>query len=108
MSERADAPDGIEMPRPTAAPLILATGIVLFFGGIAMSYAMSLVGAFLIVVGLANWVGTFAPGRGHFHEARTGWVPRPVVPAPGSVAHLQEGMPGYRMRLPLEVQPISA
>ncbi|MFO0808216.1 MAG: hypothetical protein U0746_06305 [Gemmataceae bacterium] len=108
MPDHGDEPDAIEMPRPTAAPLILATGIVLVGAGVALSYAMCVVGAVLIALGLRAWIGNFAPGRGHFHEGRSPRKPEAVVPVLGAVEQLHEGMPGYRMRLPLEVQPISA
>jgi uncharacterized membrane protein YagU involved in acid resistance len=100
--------DGIEMPRPTAAPLILATGIALIGAGFALSYAMAAVGAVVLATGLATWVGFFAPGRGHFHEARSVRRPATIVPTSGAVEQMTAGMPGYRMRLPLMVHPISA
>lgn len=104
------AHDGIELPLPTAAPIVLATGIVLLFAGIAMSYAMSAVGAILIVVGLRVWIGHLLPGRGHFQIDPTFRPdgPKAAQSAPGTVEQLTVGMPGYRMRLPLKVHPISA
>jgi hypothetical protein len=105
-SERA----GIEMPRPTTAPIMVALGAALLAGGVALSLAMSYVGAVILFVGLAGWIAHLMPGKGHFHERRAGpdRQPEPVVPTPGAVAHLDSGMPGYRMRLPLKVHPISA
>jgi hypothetical protein len=103
-------PEGIEMPRPTTAPMILALGIVLLGAGVALSLALSVVGAVIFLVGLAAWIGDLLPGRGHSHvqalppECR----PRPIAASPGTVEQLQAGMPGYRMRLPLKVHPISA
>ena len=34
--------------------------------------------------------------------------PRPVLPVPGAVRRLGVGMPGYRIRLPEDIHPISA
>jgi hypothetical protein len=101
---------GIEMPRPTAAPMITALGALLLAAGVALSIAMSIVGAAILIVGLAIWIGHLLPGRGHFHEQRAAPEQRPqaIVPTPGAVARLEAGMPGYRMRLPLKVHPISA
>jgi hypothetical protein len=50
------------------------------------------------------------PGRGHIHEplAEPTRRPRPATGAPGGVAHLREGLPGYRLRLPQDIHPISA
>src|SRR5262245_38967142 len=84
----------IEMPRPTAAPLILAAGIVLMAGGLALGLAMSIVGAVVFAVGLGVWIGHLLPGRGHFHEERVEPEQRPQAnaPAPGKVEQLHAGM----------------
>src|SRR5581483_1811553 len=49
-------------------------------------------------------------GRGHAHEPLGGPESRPraVTGMPGTVEQLRTGMPGYRMRLPENVHPISA
>src|SRR5215475_3151845 len=98
----------IEMPRPTAAPISLAAGIVLMAAGVALGLAMSIVGAVVFAVGIGTWIGHLLPGRGHFHEERVESQQRPqaIVVAPGTVQQLQAGMPGYRMRLPLHIHPI--
>lgn len=110
MHDRPNASDGIEMPRPTAAPLILSAGIVLLALGVALSPAFAAIGAVLLVFGLANWIGQFLPGRGHAFEPRSPHdrQPQPIEPTIGAVETMQAGLPGYRMRLPLEVQPVSA
>src|SRR5262249_40436663 len=59
------------------------------------------------VTALATWIAEVMPGRGHVHEPLAEPA-RPVTGAPGGVAHLHPGMPGYRLRLPQEVHPISA
>ncbi len=100
----------VEMPRPTAAPMVLSLGIALVAAGVATSYALLCVGAVLVVAGLGMWVGQLLPGRGHCHEARVepALRPQPVVVAPAAVQRMREGMPGYRLRLPEKVHPISA
>src|SRR5262245_34845571 len=102
--------DEIEMPRPTIAPMVLALGIVLLCAGLALNIAFSVVGAVVFGVGLVVWVDHLLPGRGHLHVplAQPEERPLPIAPAPGTVEQLQAGMPGYRMRLPLKVRPISA
>ncbi len=107
MSEK---PEEIEMPEPTGAPMILGVGIVLLGAGVALNLILSLVGAVVFIAGLAAWIGHLMPGRGHFHEERVPpeQRPRQVTPALATVEQLVTGMPGYRMRLPLKVQPISA
>ena len=36
------------------------------------------------------------------------WQPRPIVARPGTVETLVPGRPGYRMRMPEQVHPLSA
>ena len=104
------APDSVEMPRPTAAPLVLAVGLTLGAAGVAFGAAFFVIGAMVFVAGLGIWVGQLLPDRGHVHEslAEPSHLPRPVTAAPGSVERLREGLPGYRLRLPEKVHPISA
>src|SRR5260370_3665128 len=56
------------------------------------------------------WVSEMLPGRGHAHEpfVEPALRPQPVTSALGGVQRLQEGMPGYRLRMPEQVHPISA
>jgi hypothetical protein len=102
--------DGIEMPEPTAAPIILAVGIVLVGAGVLFGLVLSVVGAVVLLAGLAVWIGHLQPGRGHMHEPRVGPEGRPqeISAELGSVEQMQAGKPGHRMRLPLHVHPISA
>lgn len=102
--------DAIELPAPTVAPLVLALGIALLAAGVAMNLAFLAVGAVLFVVGLSMWISQLIPGRGHLHEPRVALAERPraIAPRPGAVARLRVGMPGYRLRLPEKIHPISA
>ncbi len=98
------------MPRPTAAPLVLAVGMALAAAGVPFGSAFFVVGGVIVVVGLGIWISQLLPGRGHLHEplVEPAHRPRTVPGAAGGVEQLQEGMPGYRMRLPQHVHPISA
>jgi hypothetical protein len=112
-TERSDPhPAGaeVEMPRPTVAPLVLAVGMALLAAGVPLGAGFFVVGAVVLVAGLILWISQFLSGRGHIHEPLTEAArqPRPVTPAPGTVEQLQRGMPGYRLRLPQDVHPISA
>lgn len=102
--------DAIELPAPTVAPLVLALSIALLAAGVAMNLAFIAVGGVLFVVGLSMWISQLVPGRGHLHEPRVAVAERPRVipPRPGAVARLRVGMPGYRLRLPEKIHPISA
>ena len=100
----------VEMPRPTAAPLVLALGLTLVAAGVAFGMAFFVAGAAVFVAGLIIWVGQLLPGRGHVHEAPAEPTrpPRPLTGEPGGVEQLRPGLPGYRLRLPEQVHPISA
>lgn len=105
-----DDPNTIDMPQPTAAPLIFALGIALTAVGAVANLAFLVVGGVLFVVGLASWISNLLPGRGHWREPRVAPAdrPKPVAVVPGHVQRLRAGMPGYRLRLPTKVHPISA
>jgi hypothetical protein len=98
------------MPRPTAAPIVLAFGLAFLVAGVALGLAFVVVGAVAIAAGLGYWIGQFFHGRGHIHEPLKEPARRaqPVTGAPGGVERIQEGLPGYRLRLPQDIHPISA
>jgi hypothetical protein len=104
------APDAVEMPRPTVAPLVLAFGMALLAAGLPLGLGFVVVGAVVIIAGLGIWIAQFLPGRGHVHEPLVEPARRaqPVTGAPGGVEQLREGLPGYRLRLPQDIHPISA
>jgi hypothetical protein len=104
------SPAGVEMPRATAWPLVLALGITLLGAGLATSLVLTLVGAILFLVALAGWIGQLLPGQGHALEPRVEPArrARSVTARPGAVEHLRPGMAGHRLRLPEKVHPISA
>jgi hypothetical protein len=113
MSESAhstDDHDWVEMPRPTAAPLVLAVGISLLAIGVATSLVFVPVGAVVLILGLARWIDQLASPRGQLREEfvapdlRT----KPVVAVPGEVEKLTRGVPGYRLRLPVKTHPVSS
>jgi hypothetical protein len=101
-------PGRVEMPRPTAAPLVLSLGLALMACGIALGAAFLVMGIVVIVVGLCFWVSQLLPGRGHIQEVLAEPSRPAVVGRAGRVEQLRPGMPGYRLRLPEDVHPISA
>lgn len=98
------------MPQATIAPLTLSLGLAMIAVGVITSPAFLIVGAGVIIAGLSLWIGSLLPGRGHLHEpfVPVGQRPKLVLGRPLTVEHLHMGMPGYRLRLPMEVHPISA
>lgn len=102
--------DGVEMPRPTVAPFVLSLGMVLLAAGAVTGLAFLVVGVAIILVGLGMWVADLLPGKGHVHEplVEPARRARVVTGLAGTVEQLQTGMPGYRLRMPEKVHPISA
>lgn len=102
--------DSVEMPRPTPAPLVLSVGMVLLAAGAVTSIVFMFVGAGLCLIALGMWIEHLLPGRGHIHEplVASAQRPTPIVGLPGNVELLGLGKPGYRMRMPEQVHPISA
>lgn len=106
----ATEPQTIEMPAPTAWPLALALGITLTVGGLVTNVIVSAVGVILTLAAALGWWRQVLP------EAKHEPVPmrsvaeraRPIVPSPLAVGRLDLGEGGHRMRIPVEVQPISA
>ncbi len=100
------------MPRPTIAPLTLALGLALLAMGAIASTAFLVVGAVIVIFGLGLWIASLLPGRGHLHEPLSSPRAEPERSVTSDrrlgVEHLRAGMPGYRLRLPTEVHPISA
>jgi hypothetical protein len=98
----------IELPAPTAWPIILAFGLTLVFAGLVTSASVSILGATFAVAGCVGWFGEVLP-----HEKQE---PMPIV---DSVPTAQTSRPEVarvewktqklnRARLPLEIYPISA
>ncbi|HQR05556.1 MAG TPA: hypothetical protein PLN21_01980 [Gemmatales bacterium] len=109
LPESRITPPSIEMPRPTAAPLVLALGVALLAGGLPFGLGFFIIGGMVIIAGLYLWIAQLLPGRGHVQEE----IEEPVeklaeVQAEAAVTHLHEGMPGYRLLLPTSYHPISS
>jgi hypothetical protein len=100
--------DSVELPRPTAWPLVLSLGVALAAAGVVTGPAVMLVGGAVFAIGLAGWMGQLLPGEGHIHEPLAASAPGPVTGAARTVERLRTGVPGYRLRLPERVHPISA
>jgi hypothetical protein len=101
------ATDTIEMPAPTAWPIVLAFGITLLVAGLVTSAAVSILGAVISMAGAVGWFRDVLP-----HEAH---APAQVeLPAPAvtttrpEVARMAVAHELKRAWLPLEIYPISA
>jgi hypothetical protein len=103
-------PEIIELPAPTAWPMVVALGIALAFGGLVTHAIVSVVGLVLALIGAVGWWREALP------EPRVERIALPpverraprVVTAPAAVERLRIGVGGHRTRVPVEVQPYSA
>src|SRR5712671_7009754 len=98
----------IEMPAPTAWPIILAFGLAWVFAGLVTSSSVSLLGAILAVSGCIGWFRDVLPREGHESVSVSETI-RPVSTSRPQVAQVEWMTKElHRARLPLEIYPISA
>jgi hypothetical protein len=104
---RPRPPAEIEMPAPTAWPLVLAFGSTLVFAGLLTSVAVSILGAVLAVAGSVGWFQEVFP---HEHEEPVLIVPEDVRIATQRtvVERLPVAADQLRAWLPVQTYPVSA
>jgi hypothetical protein len=97
--------NGIELPAPTAGPVVVAGGVTLLGAGYLMHPMFAIVGLCAVLLGCVGWFHDVLPAE------RTEVVPapeqQPVPRSPRGVLALRVGTDAHRMRLPLEVYPYS-
>ena len=101
-------PDSIELPAPTAWPIVLAFGFTLVFAGLVTSASVSILGAIFTVAGCVGWFRDVLPHEKHESVAIEGKAPAVATSRPqvARVEWMTEEL--HRARLPLEIYPISA
>jgi hypothetical protein len=102
-----DTPEKIELPTPTAWPIVLALGLTLLAGGLVTTASISILGAVLAVTGAVGWFRQVLPV-----ESRE-WVPVgreeiAVQTTRETVERVPEISPAPRAWLPVQIYPISA
>jgi hypothetical protein len=104
----ARAPRTIELPAPTAWPIVLAFGFTLVFAGLVTSASVSMLGAVFTVAGCVGWFREVLPYQKH--ESVPVGEKAPAVattrPQVARVEWMAEEL--HRARLPLEIYPVSA
>ncbi len=100
--------DTIELPAPTAWPIILAFGLTLIFAGLVTSCSVSFLGAILAFAGCVGWFRDVLPQEKHETMAVVEKVPTAETSRPqvDRVEWMTQEL--QRARLPLEIYPISA
>jgi hypothetical protein len=98
----------IELPAPTAWPIILAFGLALVFAGLVTSASVSILGAILTFAGCVGWFREVLPHEKHESMPVVETLLTPETSRP-QVARLEwKTQELHRARLPLEIYPISA
>ena len=97
----------VELPAPTASPIILAFGVALLFGGLATTALVSAIGGVLSLAGLVGWIRDVLPVQATERV--------PVVPEVSRVTSTRQEIERVtaapelvRVNLPVEYYPISA
>jgi hypothetical protein len=101
-----EIPEKIEMPAPTAWPIVLASGLTLVAAGFVTALSVSILGVVLAITGAVGWFREVLPTES------LEWTPVvceeiTVQPSRRSVARIAD-LSGSRAWLPIEIYPISA
>jgi hypothetical protein len=107
-AETEPSPRTIELPAPSAWPIVLAFGVTLVFAGLVTSASVSILGAIFALAGSVGWFRDVLPHEKHESVPVTKLVPVVATSRPqvARVEWMAEEL--HRARLPLEVYPISA
>jgi hypothetical protein len=101
------ARDTVNLPSPTAWPIVLAFGVTLLFAGLVTSASVSILGTILIVAGCVGWFRDVLP-----HEKEEVVEVREEVTIISTSRHEVERLPMapnlHRPLLPIETYPVSA
>ena len=108
----ASQPDrqSLELPAPTANPMVLALGITLICSGLVTNAVVSVIGFLLAVAGGVGWWRQVLPVEQMEEIPLRPLSERaaPVVPSKAGVEQRTLGEGSHRARIPVEVQPLSA
>jgi hypothetical protein len=96
----------VQIPAPTAWPIVLAFGVTLIFAGLVTSEAVTVLGVLLSVPAAVGWFRDVLPEEAH-ETVRVGVV-RPRVASRRPVAHVEAARQLRRAWLPLEIYPVAA
>ena len=103
-------PDSHALPAPTVWPMVVALGLTLVGAALVTHVVVGIVGLALALIGGVGWWYQVLPEEQveHVPLAPLGERAKPVVRVSAAVEHLELGEAGHRVRLPIEVQPLSA
>ncbi len=95
----------VQLPAPTAWPIVLAVGVTLLFAGLLTSADLTVVGAVLTIVASVGWFRDVLPHE-HHETVPVGAEEAQIVTSRTEVTrHAPETQ---RLRIPVEIYPVSA
>ncbi|HEY3137892.1 MAG TPA: hypothetical protein VGL29_17835 [Blastocatellia bacterium] len=108
--KRNASQERIEVPAPTAWPMITALGIALLAAGLVTHLIVSALGVILALRGAVGWFRDdlpvqrieFLPVRSAIERAQ------PIKVSARNVVHLTAGQASHRVRIPAEIHPYSS
>src|SRR5437016_14070673 len=92
----------IDLPAPTAWPVVVAFGVTLAFAGLVTSAAVSLLGLFSAAIGSVGWFRDVFPYEAHLAVQVVEEVP-PAFTRRREVARVDVAPDSQRAWLPLEI-----
>jgi len=101
-------PGSLALPAPTVWPMVVALGVTLGFAGLVTHVSVSAVGVALALVGGVGWWRCVLPQEREEHVPVVPSVSPSVTLPPRSVERMSFGDERHRLRVPVEVQPLSA
>src|SRR5215510_1826734 len=106
----SEHPESFELPAPTVWPMVVALGVTLGLTGLVTHFAVSVVGIVLALVGGVGWWREVLPTERveHVPVSQPQGIPSWTTSTPRSVERLAFGEDRHRVRVPIEVQPLSA
>src|SRR5215469_7854320 len=102
--------EGVDLPIPTANPMIAAFGLTLLAAGLVTSLIVSLVGLIIGLIGAVGWFREVFPTPKHalYPLVEADRRAKPVRVSPRRISHLHYGEASHRVRIPVEVHRNSA
>lgn len=99
--------NGVDLPAPTAWPVVAAFGLCLIFAGLVTSFLVSAVGLLTSVLGFLGWFKDVFPHPKHELEPFVEPALRAaeIKRSERKVEHLHVGEGGHRLRVPVEIHP---
>jgi hypothetical protein len=104
-NERARPPEPVQLPAPTAWPIVLAFGVTLLFAGLLTSADLTVVGAVLMVAASVGWFREVLPHERH-EMAPVESAQAQIVTARTEVTRPDPEI--HRLRIPVEIYPVTA